>query len=393
MSNSQAAVALLDSSELLARTRELVDDSSRVEADLLLHLAEVDERKLYRDLAFPSMFAYCVGELGFSEDAAYNRIFVARASRRFPAIIDSIRAARVHLYGVRLLVPHLTEANCAEVLAEAAGKSRREIEFIVARLSPRPPVPTIVCQLRDRPALPTPLVAAPTQATSPSSVSVQTAPLLNATPLTAALREETHRSIVAPLSEATFKIQFTATRGFHDKLREAQGLLRHRIPDGDVATILESALDALLETVRKQRFGVGCKPRSVAAKDETEPASRYIPMAIRRAVFERDGGRCTFIDERGHRCPETSCLEFDHVDGFARHRVHDVNSIRLRCRAHNQHAAEQMYGREFMARARAALSPDSTCSRTSSTNLDSTARPDFGRASGTDSMPVPPPLE
>jgi hypothetical protein len=85
MTNSQIAIASLERFDLLACTGELVNASSRVEADLLLHLAEVDDRKLYRDLAFPSMFAYCVGELGFSEDAAYNRIFVARASRRFPA--------------------------------------------------------------------------------------------------------------------------------------------------------------------------------------------------------------------------------------------------------------------------------------------------------------------
>ncbi|MFL5379735.1 MAG: hypothetical protein ACJ787_17635, partial [Myxococcales bacterium] len=77
------------------------------------------------------------------------------------------------------------------------------------------------------------------------------------------------------------------------------------------------------------------------------------PAAIRRYVYGRDGGRCTFVDGRGHRCKETGFLEFDHLDGFARTHLHDPERIVLRCRAHNQHEAEKMYGREFMAAARA----------------------------------------
>src|SRR5438477_11789910 len=114
----------LNDSELLRATRELVRESERVEAELLLHLGEIDERRLYLDCAFPSMFAFCVGELGFSEDAAFNRITVARAARNFPAVIDALRLGRVHLAGLRLLVPHLTGHNHAQVLEQAAGKSK-----------------------------------------------------------------------------------------------------------------------------------------------------------------------------------------------------------------------------------------------------------------------------
>jgi len=67
--------------------------------------------------------------------------------------------------------------------------------------------------------------------------------------------------------------------------------------------------------------------------------------------------RCTFTDEDGRRCGETGALEFDHLDGFARTRLHQADRIRLLCRAHNQHAAEKMYGRAFMERARVAVDP------------------------------------
>ena len=95
------------------------------------------------------------------------------------------------------------------------------------------------------------------------------------------------------------------------------------------------------------------KGRQTPNQATDESWSRHIPDAIKREVFERDGGRCTFADAHGRRCPETGALEFDHLDGFARTRLHRADRIRLLCRAHNQHAAEQMYGRAFMERARA----------------------------------------
>src|SRR5881394_696442 len=131
MMNSNSALESLSSADLLSATRELVQRSRGLEADLLLHLGEVDERKLYLGRAFPSMFAYCVEELGFSEDAAYNRIMVARAGRRLPAVVNAIRSGRVHLAGLRVLAPHLTAENHLELLETAAGKAKRAIEELV----------------------------------------------------------------------------------------------------------------------------------------------------------------------------------------------------------------------------------------------------------------------
>src|SRR5256885_8048993 len=145
--DAQSLVAALSSSDLLAKTRELARESCSVEAELLVHLGEVDERKLYLECAFSSIFAFCVEELGFSEDAAYYRIHVARAARRMPAIIDGIRLGRVHLAGARMLVPHLTPENHLELLDEAAGKSKRQIEEIVARVAPQPDVPAMITQV------------------------------------------------------------------------------------------------------------------------------------------------------------------------------------------------------------------------------------------------------
>ena len=172
-------------------------------------------------------------------------------------------------------------------------------------------------------------------------------------PAVAVLQREERRPVIRPLSEQTFQIQFTASRAFRDKLRHAQDLLRHRVPDGDIAAILGRALDLLIEDVEKERFAAGRKARNGPSEEARDTSSRHIPDSIKREVYERDGGRCTFSDERGRRCGETGALEFDHIDGFARTHRHDVDRIRLLCRAQNQYAAEQIYGRTFMQQARA----------------------------------------
>ena len=166
--------------------------------------------------------------------------------------------------------------------------------------------------------------------------------------------------MVKSLSADTYKFHVTASRACRDNLRQARDLLRHRIPDGDVGAIVEKALDALIERVKKQRFAEGRKSRKAATELDGSSGSRHIPDPIKRAVWQRDGGRCSFTDARGRRCEETGGLEFDHIDGFARTHVHEADRIRLLCRAHNQYVAEKMYGRDFMRRARASRDPAPT---------------------------------
>src|SRR5438874_12427667 len=112
----------------------------------------------------------------------------------------------------------------------------------------------------------------------------ETVALLSDPDLLARTRELIHQS---HCTEA----DLLAHRG---EIDQAQELLRHRVPDGDLACIVDKALDLLIERVKKERFAVGRKPRqsSVAAAQETP--SRHIPDPIRRKVYERGGGRCTF---------------------------------------------------------------------------------------------------
>src|SRR5512134_282362 len=124
----------LSNDDLLAGTRSQVGRSNQVLATLLAHLAEVDARGLYRLRACSSLYTYCVYELRMSEDAALRRAHAAKVMRRFPVLFEQIAAGEIHLTGVLMLGPHLTEANHASVLARAKHRTKKEIARLVRQL-------------------------------------------------------------------------------------------------------------------------------------------------------------------------------------------------------------------------------------------------------------------
>src|SRR6185503_11775722 len=131
-----------------------------------------------------------------------------------------------------------------------------------------------------------------------------------------------------------------------DKLRHAQELLGHRVASGDVAAMLDIALDALIAKLEKRKFAATSRPE---AQRRPTRSKRHVPASIKREVRKRDGGRCTFVSESGHRCEARSNLEYDHVTELARGGATTAANLRLRCRAHNQYTAERRFGADFMA--------------------------------------------
>jgi hypothetical protein len=287
-------------------------------------LIELDSRRLYLGEGFPSLFAYCTDALHLSEPAAYNRIDVARAARRFPIILDGLAAGDLTLASVRLLAPHLTPDNHRDALTRARHKSKREVELLVAALHPRPDVPSTIRKL-----------PAPRQMTEP-------VPQLIDPPRT---QPAPRRAAMTPLTPERYKMQFTVSRETHDKLRRAQDLLRHAVPNGDPAEIVDRALALLLTKLERSKTGATDRPRTTrpGASSQVKPASRHVPAATQRIVWQRDGGRCAFTGPQG-RCTATAFLEYHHVVPFAAGGETSAKNLELRCRKHNQYEADLYFG-------------------------------------------------
>jgi 5-methylcytosine-specific restriction endonuclease McrA len=152
------------------------------------------------------------------------------------------------------------------------------------------------------------------------------------------------RPRVAPSSPGRFAQQLTMGQVTHDLLRYAQSLLGHSVPSGDVEAVLQRALREMVERLEKQKFAAAVRPGPQRGGTTT----RYIPAEVQRAVWKRDHGRCTFVSETGKRCEERTRVEYDHVHPVARGGEATPDNLRLRCRTHNQHAAECTFGAEFM---------------------------------------------
>jgi HNH endonuclease len=148
--------------------------------------------------------------------------------------------------------------------------------------------------------------------------------------------------------EINYKVQFTVSHETHAKLRRVQELMRHAIPDGDPAAIFDRALTVLLADLTKAKCGATERPRTGQA---TQLRSRHIPAAVKRAVWQRDGGRCAFEGKQG-RCSETGLLEYHHVVPYADSGEASVSNIQLRCRTHNRYEAELWFGVSSMPVAR-----------------------------------------
>lgn len=326
--------------EIIDEVGRLARAERQATARLIAALAELDARRLYLAQGCSSLFVYCTRVLHLSEHAAYGRIEAARAARKFPILLEMLAAGDLTLTAVGLLAPHLTDDNCRDVLVRAKHRTKREVEEMVAALRPLPDAKPLVRKLpAPAPAKPSiedrvaPGGDQPTVATSPATTAEQP-------PVTRIPTPAQERPVVKPLAPERYKVQMTVSRETIDVLRHVQDLMRHVVPDGDPAVIFHRALKLLETDLEKRRFAAVAKPR---ASEGVDDESRYISAAVRRTVWTRDGGRCTFVGVHG-RCTETGMLEFHHRQPFSTGGESTVENLELRCRAHNQYEADLFSG-------------------------------------------------
>jgi hypothetical protein len=229
--------------------------------------------------------------LHFSEAESYQRMQAAHAARRFPVIVPMLADGLLHLAAVRLLAPFLDGEDHLALLGGAIHKSKREVEERLAGWFPNADVEASVRRIDG----------------------------------------------ASPLAPDRYEFRFTGDEETAALFREAQELLSHSIPDGGMAAIFKRGLELVLADARRKRHAATDRPghpRPPAA------GSRAIPAHVERAVWERDGGRCTFVGKTGRRCEERRFLHYHHLKPWIAGGEATVENITLRCRAHNQYEAD-----------------------------------------------------
>jgi hypothetical protein len=229
----------------------------------------------------------------------------------------------------------------------------------MARVAPREDVPASIRKVpaareqRVAPSAGLDQAAPATDRMAADAPSVPSEALPPAEPATMPQQMSPPRPVIAPLSPDRYQVRFTASKATCEKLRLAQDLLRHAIPDGDPAQVIDRALTLLLADVVRKKAAITAnpRPRPASAKDGRSVVRRrtpYIPAHVRRAVWIRDGGRCAFRSKAGHRCDARAFLEYHHADPEGVGGEASEWNIELRCRAHNQYEAVLFYGPQVL---------------------------------------------
>jgi len=355
----EAAMARLDAIDL--------EEKSRIAEGISL-IAVIDHRRDFLAAGYASMFSYCNGRLHMSEDKAVRRIEVARAALKVPEVLEYLADGRLSVTTACVLAPHLTPEMASGLLAAAAFRSRQELVQLLAeraRLATEGALaldgPTHV---EDSSNLSAPVrMNSHADAGSPAELGVKPVPL---PPANAAMAR---RGRLSATENGGYEVRLSITVEEHDDLRRAQALLGHAVPSGDPALVYARAMKHYVAHLEKQRLGASRKAsRSGTVAQESrddvtpsaspapgqvnEPRCRGIPKALRRQVWERDGGRCAFVGTDGHRCESTRRLEFDHIVPLANGGKTTPENLRLLCRAHNQYEAERVLGKEHVAHKR-----------------------------------------
>ncbi len=93
------------------------------------------------------------------------------------------------------------------------------------------------------------------------------------------------------------------------------------------------------QAATERRAAAGRKPNGAATPTAKPRASgRAIPAAVKRQVWQRDGGRCNYVDRQtGRRCNSRHLIEIDHILPYAMGGSADLENLRLLCGVHHRH--------------------------------------------------------
>src|SRR5581483_7914149 len=290
--------------------RQFVDRlSSRLQNEkrelvlFLVELADFDGRKLALELGYPSTLGCLTGELGLTESSACRRIAAARLLARFPQIAPHLLSNRLTLTGLVALKDVLDEKNVDELLERAGGLSEPEVRQLVMRTRFD--------------------AASPSEEVAPEQTALATAP--------AAAVAADRVATPAPQYEEKFEvITLRVGREFREELAAVRALLSHAVPSGKREDLLLHVLKAQRKLLERKRHG---SPKRLPAA-ASAPSSRHIPAAVRREVFEREGGSCAYVGEEGRRCGSKMQIEYQHIVPYARGGSSTVENITLFCKAH-----------------------------------------------------------
>lgn len=250
---------------LLEDTRKLISQERSILVKLLHHLNEIDKRKLYSEMKYQSLHDYCTKELKLAHTSTHYRIVSARLMNEIPEIIPKIESGVLLLSNIALAVKHMKDLKINSI------REKNRILNGIENLTTRE-CEAKLFELTDteRPRL-------------------------------------THLTI----KDETYLL-----------LQKARDLISTPLSQDELLQLL---IKAFIDKAEETKF----KVRSNATLHPAQDVTRVISASVKRAVHERDGGKCT-------KCGSTHNLQYDHIIPYSLGGKSTLDNIRLLCFNCNQ---------------------------------------------------------
>ena len=352
----------LSDQALLSQTKLLVQKERSLHVQVLRHLREIEARQLYFSEGYASLFDYAVRGLGYSKGAAFRRIKAMRLCRDEPETLEKIKSGRLSLCAASQLQSFFEKQKKEVVRLKNDLKKASESGLAVQSIKQRGELElkgAAGSALREK-----------NKTLAPEQGCLQSG--------SAPGPEKSGGSALGSKGKPA-----GSAPGLGKNAGSAPGLEENKPPRGGMAARPAQQTGSALGSKGKPASsapGLGKNAGSAPGLEENKPprggmaarpaqqtgsapgffwreraapqrkrapgpgGSRYIPAEVKRLVWARDQGRCSYVNPKtGRRCGSRYMIQMDHIKPYSLGGLSTKENMRLLCAGHNRFRARQTF--------------------------------------------------
>ncbi|MBK9294799.1 MAG: HNH endonuclease [Oligoflexia bacterium] len=359
----------LSKNDLITELKNLVSEERKLLSLVLDYLSEVQSRKLYLEMGYPSLFEFCVKELNYSESSAQRRISAMGLIKDIPEVKTKIESGHLNLTTLAQAAMFIGQEKRVnqksyninqkrELLEKLENKSKRECERELIKISPLATIP----QDRER-IITEEKIEVRFVITKELKEKLERVKALishkKANPSYEELLLELAEIALKKLDKSVDKVKSVDSckkgnkemgiikdeqvSNSKDRCQNALPLVEVKNSEAqqvgkESANSQNTSVAKTLSNTRHTRSSMQSNPLTI----NPIPNSRYIPAYIKRQVWQRDQGRCQYQSTNSaQKCNSTYFIQIDHVTPFSHGGSStDINNLRLLCANHNRYRWE-----------------------------------------------------
>ncbi len=339
---NQTKIQKLNDDQLVKYLDKVFSYERKLNQVIILALGEIQERRLYAYHGYASLFEMMVKHFKLSETAVYQRLNTMKLIKAIPEVHGMIESGNLSLTNAAMAQSviqkiekmedkKLTVHEKHEIVQSVSNKTQKQAQVALTEIHPVASLP---------------------------------------------------KTIEKPITAELTQIQVLLNKVTYEKLQTLKSLYSHKVPDGDLNKLFELLISS---AVQNHQFNKASRKKVEANEAQNSEAEmivssfvdvtndnqvtelvgenkmkkakkisnlsstiinnkRYVCLSVKRKIYQRAGGQCEFINEKGHRCQSSFQLEFDHIQSVSHGGCSEIENIQLLCRFHNQFKVNKTHG-------------------------------------------------